>query len=176
MTSTEKYSLHSMRSKVLPGLLLGFSFLLPSLLSAQVLTSQYDNARTGATLTEKILTPANVNSSQFGKLFTLKVDGDVYAQPLYLPNIEIPGKGKHNILFIATENDSVYAFDADTGAQLWKVSVLGNGETPSDTRNCGQITPQIGITSSPVIDRASGPNGIRASGPLPSRESRCAAS
>lgn len=79
----------------------------------RLLTAQYDNMRTGANLNERILTSANVNAQQFGKLFTLQVDGDVSAQPLYLPDVEIPGKGKHNVLFVATENDSVYAFDAD---------------------------------------------------------------
>src|SRR5439155_20203614 len=79
---------------------------------AQLLTAQFDNARTGANLNERILTPANVNASQFGRLFTFKVDGDVYAQPLYVPDVDVPGKGKHNVLFVATENDSVYAFDA----------------------------------------------------------------
>jgi len=73
-------------------------------LQAQVLTSQYDNARTGANLKETILTPQNVNSKQFGKVFTLPVDGDIYAQPLYVPNVEIPSQGKHNVLFVATEH------------------------------------------------------------------------
>src|SRR5438094_9632821 len=117
MTSTEKYSLHSVRNSILPGLLLGFSFLPPSPLSAQVLTSQYDNARTGATLTETVLTPANVNAAQFGKVFSYAVDGDVYAQPLYLPGVEVAGKGRHNVVYIATEHDSVYAFDAERAAE-----------------------------------------------------------
>jgi len=64
---------------------------------AQVTTSQYDNARTGANLRETVLTPQNVNSRQFGKVFSLRVDGDIYAQPLYLPGVEIPGKGTHNL-------------------------------------------------------------------------------
>jgi len=79
---------------------------------AQVTTSQYDNFRTGATLHEKTLTPQNVNARQFGKLGAFKVDGAVYAQPLFLPSVEIPGKGTRNALFVATEHDSVYAFDA----------------------------------------------------------------
>jgi hypothetical protein len=78
----------------------------------RVITSQYDNARSGANLNETNLTPANVNSRQLGKLFTLPVDGDVYAQPLLLNGLEIPGKGRHDVLFIVTEHDSVYAFDA----------------------------------------------------------------
>src|SRR5262252_10976335 len=79
---------------------------------AQVTAAQYDNLRTGAPINEKTLTPQNVNASQFGKLGAFKVDGAVYAQPLFLPGVEIPGKGKHDVLFVATEHDSVYAFDA----------------------------------------------------------------
>jgi hypothetical protein len=75
--------------------------------SAQVTTSQYDNSRTGATLNEKSLTLENVNAKQFGKLGAFKVDGAVYAQPLFLPAVEVPGKGTHDVLFIATEHDSV---------------------------------------------------------------------
>src|ERR1700740_987915 len=80
--------------------------------TAQVTTSQYDNLRTGATLKEKTLTPQNVNAQQFGKLGAFRVDGAVYAQPLFLPAVEIPGKGKHDVLFVATGDDSVYAFYA----------------------------------------------------------------
>ena len=123
-----------------------------------ILTAQYDNARTGATLSEKILTPENVNSKLFGKLFALKVDGDVYAQPLYVPGVEIPGKGQHNVLFVATENDRVYAFDADesSGDPLWQ-AVLADpaaGAEPVSERDtdCFFIVPQVGITSTPVID------------------------
>ena len=128
---------------------------------AQLLTAQYDNARTGANLNETILTPANVNAAQFGKLFTIKVDGDVYAQPLYLPGVDIPGKGKHNVLFVATENDSVYAFDADNpSAPLWHVNLANSagGVTPLSERDtsCFFIVPQVGITSTPVIDPKTG--------------------
>src|SRR2546421_307219 len=77
--------------------------------SGQITTSQYDNQRTGATLTETLLNPQNVNAKQFGKLGAFKVDGAVFAQPLLIPALEIPGKGKHNVIFIATEHDSVYA-------------------------------------------------------------------
>ena len=94
--------------------------------SGQITTSQYDNQRTGATLTETVLTPRNVNVRQFGKLGAFKVDGAVFAQPLFVPALEIPGKGRHNVLFVATEHDSVYAFDADRPNEppLWQVNFL----------------------------------------------------
>jgi hypothetical protein len=78
-----------------------------------IATAQYDNARTGANLLETILTPQNVNAAQFGRIVSFLVDGDVYAQPLYIPQLEFAGKGIRNVVFIATEKDSVYAFDAD---------------------------------------------------------------
>ena len=128
---------------------------------AQVWTSQYDNARTGAYLGEKTLTPQNVNAKQFGKLFKFTVDGDVYAQPLYVPDVEIPSKGKHNVIYIATENDSVYAFDAEgnSAAPLWQVSLAsGKGAAPVPARevDCPFIRPVVGITSTPVIDLKAG--------------------
>ena len=127
-----------------------------------LLTAQVDNTRTGANLNEKILTPANVNAAQFGKLFTFKVDGDVYAQPLYVPDLDIPGKGNHNVLFVATEADSVYAFDADgtSTAPLWHVNLASSakGAQPVSSRDtsCFFIAPQVGITSTPVIDIKTG--------------------
>ena len=121
-------------------------------------TYHYDNSRTGLNPNETILTLANVNSSTFGKLNLLTVDGKVDAEPLYLSAVTISGQ-THNVLYVVTEHDSIYAFDADSGTQLWKVSALGNGETTSDDRGCGQITPEIGITSTPVIDRHQGTNG-----------------
>ena len=124
-----------------------------------VLTWHNDNARTGQDLKETLLTPSNVNSTTFGKLFVLGVDGKVDAEPLYLSGVTIPGHGKHNIVFVATEHDSVYAFDADSGTKLWRVRVLKSGETPSDDRGCGQVTPEIGVTSTPVIVPSSGPHG-----------------
>ena len=128
--------------------------------AAQVLTAQYDNARTDATLHEVRLTPANVNSRQFGKLFSLAVDGDVYAQPLYLPRVDIPNKGTHNVLYVATEHDTVYAFDSDGagGAPLWTTSFLGQGigTVPAQDAACPFIRPEIGITPTPVIDLESG--------------------
>lgn len=115
-----------------------------------VLTYHNDVARTGQNLEEKILKPANVNSNSFGKLGFLNVDGLVDAEPLYVSNLLVAGRA-HNVVFAATEHDSVYAFDADTLAQLWHANVLGANETPSDDRNCGQVSPEIGITATPAI-------------------------
>jgi hypothetical protein len=129
---------------------------------AQVTTSQYDNFRTGATLTEKILNPQNVNAQQFGKLGAFKVDGAVYAQPLFVPKVEIHGKGTHDVLYVATEHDSVYAFDANRPGDppLWKISFLdkSRGVTvlTEDIVACPFIRPEIGITSTPVIDMKTG--------------------
>ncbi|PYT80958.1 MAG: pyrrolo-quinoline quinone [Acidobacteria bacterium] len=130
--------------------------------TAQITTSQYDNLRTGATLNEKTLTPQKVNTQRFGKLGAFHVDGAVYAQPLFLPGVEIPGKRKHNVLFVATEHDSVYAFDAErpNDPPLWKVSLLDrkrDEETvPARDVQCPFIQPEVGITSTPVIDLQSG--------------------
>ena len=125
-----------------------------------VTTYHNDQARTSQNLNEGTLTPSNVNVTSFGKTGFLPVDGKVDAQPLYLSKLNIPGKGTHNVLYIATEHDSVYAFDADNGTTLWKVSLLGANETTSDARNCSQVIPEIGITATPVIDRSRGPNGV----------------
>ena len=125
-----------------------------------VVTFKNDVARTGQNLTETTLTPANVNSTSFGLLRNLTVDGKVDAQPLYLSQLMI-GNAAHNVIFIATEHATVYAFDADSTSTLpiWKVSLLGAGEVTSDTHGCNQVTPEIGITSTPVIDRSAGAHG-----------------
>jgi hypothetical protein len=124
-----------------------------------VVTYKNDLARTGQNLTESVLTLANVASSSFGKLRVLTADGLVDAQPLYLSALMVGGSA-HNVLFVATENDTVYAYDSDTGTVLWQKSLLGSGEMPSDDRGCGQVTPTIGITSTPVIDRSAGAHGV----------------
>ena len=125
-----------------------------------VTTSQYDNARSGANRLETTLTPRNVNVRHFGKLFALKVDGDVYAQPLFLKGLDIPGKGRHDVLFVATEHDSIYAFDAygHPASPLWRVSFLKKGVTTvsEDDVECPFIVPEVGITSTPVIDADTG--------------------
>jgi hypothetical protein len=127
--------------------------------TTDVVTYHNDIARTGQNLTESTLTPGNVNAETFGKLGFYPVDGLVDAEPLYASNVAVPNNGTHNLVIAATENDSVYAFDADSGATIWQISTLKTGETTSDDRNCSQITPQIGVTSTPVIDRTQGPNG-----------------
>jgi hypothetical protein len=127
--------------------------------ATDVLTYHNDNGRTGQNLNEEILSPANVNTNHFGKLWVLKADGLVDAQPLYAAGVSIPLKGVRNVVFIATEHDSVYAYDADSTNLFWQVSMLGTNEVTSDDRGCSQVTPEIGITSTPVIDRQLGPNG-----------------
>jgi outer membrane protein assembly factor BamB len=124
-----------------------------------VLTYKYDISRTGTNATESVLTLANVNSSQFGLQRMLAVDGTVDAQPLYLSKLAISGQAR-NVVFVATEHDSIYAFDADSGATIWQVSLLASGESPSDMHGCGQVIPEIGVTATPVIDRSAGANGI----------------
>jgi hypothetical protein len=130
----------------------------PSNLS--VLTYHNDNSRSGLNANETVLTTANVNPTQFGKLGTMQVAGLVDAEPLYVGGLTINGAA-HNVVFVATEHDMVYAFDADTFAQLWSANMLASysSETPSDDRGCSQVQPEIGITSTPVIDPSVGPNG-----------------
>jgi hypothetical protein len=123
-----------------------------------VTTYKNDLSRSGQNLSESALTPSNVASATFGLLRLLPVDGKVDAQPLYLSKLAV-GSNFFNAIFVATEHGSVYAFDADSGAILWHVSLLGTGETPSDARGCSQVVPEIGITSTPVIDRSAGPHG-----------------
>ena len=123
-----------------------------------VLTYKNDLSRSGQNLTESTLTLANVTNSSFGLLRVLPVDGKVDAQPLYVSQLSVSG-AMHSVVFAATENDSVYAFDANTGSILWQVSLLAAGETVSDMRDCTQVSPQIGVTSTPVIDRSAGTHG-----------------
>lgn len=145
--------------------------------AVDVLTHHYNNARTGLNDGETRLTPANVSSAKgFGKLFSQQVDGQIYAQPLYVANLSIKGRGTHNVVFVATQGASVYAFDADSGqganAQpLWRASLLdaAHGAAPGATpvpitdlgvnaqgqAMCNDIAPQLGVTGTPVIDRVS---------------------
>src|ERR1700726_4745413 len=124
--------------------------------NSAVTTYRNDNGRTGQYPNETVLNTSNVNVSQFGKRVSYPVDGQMYAQPLYVPNLTIGGS-VHNVVFAATENDTVYAFDADAtsaGAPLWKTSLLPGGATPVPYANvnCADLTPVIGITGTPVID------------------------
>ena len=137
----------------------------PAAAQNSVLTYQYDNSRAGFNPAELALSKSNVNPTQFGKLFSYHTDGQIYGQPLYLPGVRIPGKGLHNAIYSVTEHDSVYAFDADTNAgansaPLWQVSFLnaaaGVTSVPASDTGCGQIAPEIGITSTPVIDPRAG--------------------
>jgi|HubBroStandDraft_6_1064221.scaffolds.fasta_scaffold00009_101 hypothetical protein len=124
-----------------------------------VFTYHNDNARTGQNLNETVLTTGNVNSSQFGRLFSLPVDGKIYAQPLYVASVDIPGQGFHNVVYVATENDSVYAYDADglVSTPLWQKSYIPTGYTAvqSSSISCFGIAPTVGITGTPVINPAS---------------------
>ena len=133
------------------GLILSLAPLVVLDAQTNVLTYHNDVERTGRNLAETKLTPSNVNAATFGKIFQVSLDGVVDAQPLYVAGVAIPNQGTHNVLIVATENDTLYALDADTGEHLWKLSLLAAGETASDDRGCGQVTPQIGITSTPVI-------------------------
>jgi hypothetical protein len=123
-----------------------------------VLTYHNDNMRTGRNPSETQLTLQNVNSTKFGKMFVVSTDGKVDAQPLYVPNLNIAG-ASHNVLFVASEHGTMYGFDADTGATLWNATTLASGEVPSDNRGCDQVVPEIGVTSTPVIDPSAGPHG-----------------
>lgn len=150
-----------MKQKYRIALMACFLWLLPFCAGAQVdvLTYHNDNSRLGANLNETTLTPANVNSANFGKLFAYTVDGYVYAQPLYVSALNIPGQGVHNVVFVATEHNSVYAFDADSnggtnGGLLWQVNLGPSAPAyPNNpTLPFHAIQPEIGITGTPVID------------------------
>ena len=140
------------------------STLLP-IVNAQVAvtTYRYDNGRTGQNVNEAVLTPSNVNTNSFGKLFSYSLPSDsyVYAQPLYAPNVNIPNVGLRNVVYIATEHDIVYAFDADgPGTTYWTADLAarvgGTQITTSSATNDDYLGPNLGVTSTPVIDRSTG--------------------
>ena len=130
-----------------------------------VTTYHNDDARTGQYRHETLLTPASVSSTTFGRQFASAVDGQVYAQPLYVAGLSFKKMGRHNVVFVATEHDSVYAFDADTGATLWHTSFLATTQGNTTVTSvpytdlpgqCGQITPELGITATPALDPNTG--------------------
>jgi uncharacterized repeat protein (TIGR03806 family) len=140
---------------------------LPAAPLVPVLTYHYDNSRSAANTNERVLIPAIVNTNNFGLLWSYAVDGYVYTQPLYVPTVNIPGLGVHNVIYIGTENDSVYALDADSntganGGVLWHTNLgvaplsnngeFGNRYVPT----YGDIVPEVGITGTPVIDLVAG--------------------
>jgi hypothetical protein len=137
----------------------GGTYPTPSGPRTDVTTYKNDVSRSGLNPTESILTTSNVNSSSFGLLRNVAVDGKVDAQPLYLSQLAVSG-GTHNVVFVATEHDSVYALDANSGATLWHVSLLKSGENTSGSLGCSQVIPEIGVTSTPVIDRSAGAHGM----------------
>jgi outer membrane protein assembly factor BamB len=136
------------------------------LLATNVLMWHNDPAGTGLNSHEESLTPANVNSTSFGKLFSYPVQGQVYAQPLYISNLSIPGQGTRNVVFVATQNNDVYALDANStsgpnGGVLWHVNLGTAAATPSPFIGFRygpfrDVSPQVGITSTPVIDLSAG--------------------
>jgi hypothetical protein len=153
------------RAVVVRVLFLAFAGVTVSPAQVAVTTWHYDNSRSGANPNETILTPQNVNSNEFGKLFVQPVDGAVIGQTLYLPGVTIPGAGVHDVVYAVTMNDSVYAFDADSAtgnntSPLWHTSFLTNGATtvPIALQGCGATTKwtEVGIVSTPVIDSVAG--------------------
>ena len=142
-------------------------FRVPVYGQASVVTYHNDSARTGQNVNETLLAPSNINPTHFGKLFTQNVDGFIVGQPLYLPGVAIPGVGNHNVVYVATMNDTVYAFDADNSqggnaAPLWMVNftnpAAGITSAPIANQSCGETTgfTQIGIEGTPAIDTATG--------------------
>jgi hypothetical protein len=156
---TNRPALGLLIAEVFACLLCGLVFV-PGLRAQAVLTWHDDAGRTGQYLQETLLSPSNVNSTNFGLITTVALDGKVDAEPLYVPALSIKG-GTHNVLYVVTENDTLYAIDADAGGTpFWSYSAIPSGENVSDSDNgCGQIGPEVGITSTPAIDLTQGPNG-----------------
>jgi hypothetical protein len=128
-----------------------------SSVGTDVVTYHNDNARTGQNLTETSLTLANVNVGLFGKISVITLDGKVDAQPLYLSALNVPGRGAVDVVYVATEHGTVSAIEAATLSAIWTRTMLVGSEVPSEAvGGCGQVTPEIGVTATPVIDRARG--------------------
>jgi hypothetical protein len=124
-----------------------------------ILTNRYDNLRSGANLSEGTLTASNVNPTSFGLLFSERVDGQIYAQPLYLSHLVLSDGSTHNVVFVATEHNTVFAFDADgasASAPLWQKNLGPSGPTAQGPVACDNLAPEVGITATPVIDVAAG--------------------
>jgi hypothetical protein len=122
-----------------------------------VVTNRYDNTRSGVNLKETVLTTANVNSTRFGLLFSRQVDGQIFAQPLYLGGLMMPDGKVHDVVYTATAHNTVYAFDADSASAstpLWQKNLGPSG--PTSGFSCTDMTPEVGIISTPVIDRQAG--------------------
>lgn len=155
-----RFARKSVRTKPVPKTRLAVEELESRLLLTNVLTYHNDLASTGQNLNETALTTSNVNASSFGKVFTSStVDGQIYAQPLVVTGVQNIDGGTHDVVYVATEGDSIYAFDANTGSLLWHNSYLQPGErtlTTNDVSSANIISPQIGITGTPVIDASTG--------------------
>ena len=145
---------------------------------AGTLTWRNDNSRAGQNMKELALAPGTVSSSTFGKLFSCALDAYPYAQPLYVPNLAIPGTGTRNVIFVATAKDTVFAFDADSNpcAQLWRTSLISQGEeavpTPNSDIPTDDIAPFIGITGTPVIDAGTGTMYVAAETRIPAFQTK----
>ncbi len=126
--------------------------------AANTLTYHNDISRSGLNDAETTLTLSNVSAKTFGKLKNFNTDGVVDAQPLYVAGLKIAGSTR-NVVFVATEHDTVYAFDAESGKILWQKSLLQDDETPSTNQGCSQISPEMGVTATPVIDLSKGSHG-----------------
>lgn len=139
----------------------GLAVLPQAFAQVNVLTNKMDNSRTGQNISETLLTTSNVNSNMFGKQFAFNVDGYVQAQPLYMSALTVNGAA-HNVVFVATQHDSVYAIDADSGVQLWRTSFINPAANvttvPAQAEGCSNVTGfnELGIVSTPVIDPTTG--------------------
>jgi hypothetical protein len=155
----------SYKLKFFPSLLrfsIAFLILAASGVAGDVLTFHNDSSRTGVNPEEIALIPGKVNVNSFGLKFNVIVAGQVYAQPLYASSVPIAAAGtfiRHNLVLVATEQDNVYAFDAESGALIWNTSLLGTNEVPADSISCSDLTPNNGVTGTPVIDRGMLPYG-----------------
>jgi hypothetical protein len=154
---------HIMKSTpLLSRLSIASLFLATSCMAADITTYHNDSSHTGVNPDEIALTPGNVNVNSFGLKFNVIIAGKLYAQPLYVSSVPISTSGsfiRHNLVIVATELDNVYAFDADSGILIWSTSLLGTNEVPADSISCSDLTPNNGVTGTPVVDRGMLPYG-----------------